>query len=482
MVKVASIFLSLALSAFSVTARYVFYYDQYHIGAPNNTITAGIDHVIVAFANSSLFTTSPAGLYQPFENITTIRSYFDPGTKVLISIGGWGDTHGFGEGAATDESRKLFAANVALLCDQYGFDGVDIDWEYPGGNGYDYRQIPNSEKVSEIDTYPVLLGEIRRAIGPNRLLTIAIPGKIKDMIAYTPEKSPAIWMLVDWVNVMTYDLMNRRDNITAHHTDVKTSLETVDYYINNLQLDPKKINLGFSMYAKYFKVDPAQPCDTGLGCATELLEDENGQDTGKSGTVTFQAENYAQNLSNITETTDNSCGLGVLKKCADGQCCSPYGFCGNTSEYCSNCQGPEFGSGCQKPSTKTPFQTAMENGITDEVAGGQYYFDRANNLFWTWDTAALISRKFTDVVAARGLGGVMAWSLAQDSYDYSHILALQKGAKELHLNATKNDKSDYVSSRIRMTSNFGSQTKNAPLPPASNPWWKPTWLKKLWPF
>ncbi|KAI6251026.1 hypothetical protein HI914_00331 [Erysiphe necator] len=482
MVKINSTVFSLVLSACSATARYVFYYDQYHVGAPNRTITAGIDHVVVAFANSSLFTTSPPGQYQPFEDIPTIRSYFDPGTKVLIAIGGWADTQGFGQGAATDESRKLFAANIALLCDQYGFDGVDIDWEYPGGNGADYRQIPNSAKVSEIDTYPVLLGEIRRAIGPNRLLTIATPGKVRDMIAYTPEKSPAIWMLVDWVNVMTYDLMNRRDNITAHHTDVKASLETVDYYINTLHLDPKKINLGFAMYAKYCKVDPAQPCATGLGCVTELLEDENGNDTGKSGTVTFQAENFAQIPSNITETTDGSCGASTLTKCADGECCSAFGFCGSTPDYCNNCQGPAFGSGCQTPSISSLFQNAIANGITDEDAGGQYYFDRANNLFWTWDTAALIARKFNDIVAARGLGGVMAWSLAQDSYDFSHILALQKGAREMHLNATKSETKNYVSSRIMISSSFGNQIQNTPTPPASNPWWKPNWLKKLWPF
>ncbi|RKF56067.1 putative extracellular chitinase, partial [Erysiphe neolycopersici] len=199
------------------------------------------------------------------------------------------------------------------------------------------------------------------------------------------------------------------------------------------------------MYAKYFEVDQAQPCDTGLGCATKLLEDENGQDTGKSGTVTFQAENYAQIPSNLTQSTDGSCGVGTFNKCADGLCCSPFGFwysrilflnfvniirSGDTSDYCNNCQGPEFGSGCQSRSITTLFQTAMASGTTDEIAGGQYYFDRANNLFWTWDTATLIERKFNDIVMARGLGGVMAWSLAQDSYDYSHILALQRGAKK----------------------------------------------------
>ncbi|RKF63444.1 Chitotriosidase-1 [Erysiphe neolycopersici] len=431
MLRIASAFLSLTLSTFSVTARYVFYYDEYHVGAPDNAVTSGIDHVIISSASSNLFTTSPPKLYQPFESITTTRSYFNPGTKVLISIGGWGDTEGFGKAAATEESRKIFAANIALLCDQHGFDGVDIMWEYPAGNGQDYRQIPNSYRISEIDTYPLLLGEIRRAIGPNRLLTIATPGRVRDMIAYTPEKAPLIWIMVDWVNVMTYDFINSRDNTTAHHSDVKKSLEIIDYYINDLQLDPQKINLGVSMYARFFKIDTAQPCDTGLGCATELLEDQNGLETGNCGTMTFQAENYRQPPNDIAETTDGTCGIFALKKCPDGQCCSTTSFCGTSPEFCNSCQGNAFGTGCQVPSTASLFQTAMANGIIDDVAGGQYYFDRGNNLFWTWDTPALIARKLTEIVEARRLGGVMAWSLGQDSFDFSHILALRDSVTRL---------------------------------------------------
>lgn len=73
----------------------------------------------------------------------------------------------------------------------------------------------------------------------------------------------------------------------------------------------------------------------------------------------------------------------------------------------------------------------MANGITDEAAGGQYYFDRGNNLFWTWDTPALTGRKLSEIVVSRGLGGMMGWGLGQDSYDFSHILALRDGLTRL---------------------------------------------------
>jgi hypothetical protein len=68
----------------------------------------------------------------------------------------------------------------------------------------------------------------------------------------------------------------------------------------------------------------------------------------------------------------------------------------------------------------------MAHGVTDRKAGGQYYFDPANKLFWTWDTPELISAKFDAIVRKYKLGGVMAWSLGEDSFDWSHIRAMAK--------------------------------------------------------
>jgi chitinase len=385
----------------------------------------------MAFANSSLFTTEPAGNYTPFESVDTMRSRFDNGTKILIALGGWGDTAGFSAGAADDTSRALYAKNLAAMLDSHGFDGVDIDWEYPGGNGADYKQIPNSDKVSEIETYPLLLAAIRSAIG-DKLLSIAVPAKEGDMIAFTAEQAPSIWASVDFVNIMTYDIMNRRDNITTHHSSVNGSLTAINHYLDNLCLPAAKANLGFAFYAKYFTVNTTYPCTNGLGCTTVLLEAEDGSDTGKSAAMTFEASNYASAPSNLTETTDGSCGASVFYYCKTGDCCSAYGYCGSTSDYCgTNCLS-EYGS-CTSTSISDQFKAAMANGITDEDAGGEYYWDSTNALFWTWDTPELIARKFTEIVEAKGLGGVMAWSAGEDSYDWGHILAIQKGVKSLGL-------------------------------------------------
>ena len=77
----------------------------------------------------------------------------------------------------------------------------DIDWEYPGGNGADYREVPNSAKQGEIAAFPRFLDIIRKAIGTEKILSIAVPGLERDMLAFTPETGPLIWPSVDFVNV-----------------------------------------------------------------------------------------------------------------------------------------------------------------------------------------------------------------------------------------------------------------------------------------
>lgn len=96
-------------------------------------------------------------------------------------------------------------------------------------------------------------------------------------------------------------------------------------------------------------------------------------------------------------TTDAYCALG---------CLSDYGTCGGTSLTDS-------------------WRTAQKYGIADQVQGGQYYYDTNGRIFWTWDTPALMERKFAEIVDKLKIGGVMAWSLGLDSHDWSHVEVLK---------------------------------------------------------
>ncbi|TQV93468.1 chitinase 18-11 [Cordyceps javanica] len=360
-----------ATKAHAATKRYIMYFDQWHkTNLPPKDVTAGVNYVIVAFAEAKGFNTADGTNYKPFMPTEEVRALFDEGTKVCMAIGGWGDTDGFGVAAASEDSRRRFAENVNKTASSLGYDCVDVDWEYPGGNGEDYKKKPNSGKVSEIETYPLLLKEIKTAIG-DKELSIAVPGKEVDMIAYTAEKIPEISASVDFVNVMTYDLMNRRDNVTNHHTSVQGSLATIERYLAR-GMPAEKMTLGFAFYAKWFATKSCAQCDQRpTGCPTAVLEDDQGKDTERSTAVTFEKENFEK------------------------------------------------------------FNKAVNGSKADDEQGGQWYWDATEKKYWTFDTPKFIDRKLNEIVKAKNLGGVMAWSLAQDSYDWSRFKALQNGMKSM---------------------------------------------------
>jgi GH18 family chitinase len=70
--------------------------------------------------------------YPLFTSVPDVRSRFPGDTKVMVAIGGWGDTQGFEQAAKNETTRKRWARQVAAMVTATGADGIDIDWEYPG--------------------------------------------------------------------------------------------------------------------------------------------------------------------------------------------------------------------------------------------------------------------------------------------------------------------------------------------------------------
>ncbi|GAB7354633.1 hypothetical protein MBLNU459_g5068t2 [Dothideomycetes sp. NU459] len=334
---------------------------------------------------SDLFNVDNQTYWPLFTTVDAVRSQFSDGTAIMIAIGGWGDTQGFSRAAASDASRKLFATNIKAMLEDTGADGenvnffqvgnqtkqagVDIDWEYPGGNGEDYRQIPNSEKAWEIDAYPSLLSEIREALGPDKIMSAAVPGLPRDMIAFTKATTPVIGETLDFLNIMTYDLMNRRDNTTKHHTGLNASQDAINAYIHH-GLSPGKANLGFAFYVKWFKTDVTGGCSQNpIGCKTAVMEDpETGADLGQAGAFSWHDQ--------------------VPKE------------------------------------LRASFQKALAEGEYDSEGGGHYFWDDKDNIFWSWDTPQAIEKKIPLVVDSKNLGGVFAWGLGEDAPEWSHLTAL----------------------------------------------------------
>lgn len=86
------------------------------------------------------------------------------------------------------------------------------------------------------------------------------------------------------------------------------------------------MNLGFAYYAKWFTTSPDGDCEANpIGCPTGLLENPDGTDTGKSGSMTFEKGNMAPAPKDLPVSDNGECGAAVGKKCEEGVCCSQFG-------------------------------------------------------------------------------------------------------------------------------------------------------------
>jgi chitinase len=128
-----------------------------------------------------------------------------PHLKSLISVGGWTLSGPFSDAALTEASRKKFAKSCVAFLLQYGFDGVDIDWEYPVGGGLE----SNKTRPEDRENYTLLLAELRRQLDEqgkadknHYLLTIAAPAGPRTAANLELDK---IHKHLDWINLMAYD-------------------------------------------------------------------------------------------------------------------------------------------------------------------------------------------------------------------------------------------------------------------------------------
>ena len=133
---------------------------------------------------------------------------------------------------------------------------------------------------------------------------------------------------------------------------------------------PEKANLGFAFYVKWFKTDLHGGCSRNpVGCKTVLMEDPiTGDDLGQAGAFSWH---------------------------------------------------DKVPSELEKSFTK-----ALRRAKYDKKHGGNYYWDSDENIWWSWDTPEVVSKKFPQIVEPKGLGGVFAWGLGEDAPRYPHLRAL----------------------------------------------------------
>ncbi|XP_025423968.1 probable chitinase 10 isoform X2 [Sipha flava] len=180
------------------------------------------------------------------------------GVKVSIGLGGWNDSAGdkYSRLVNNRSSRKKFIYNVLNFMDKYGFEGLDLDWEYPKCWQTNCNQGPDSDK----NAFSNFVMELKQAFKPHGyLLSAAVsPSKVVIDSGYDV---PILNQYLDWIGVMAYDYHGQWDKKTGHVAPSYYHPEddipyfnlnsTVHYWIEK-GANSRKIVLGVPLYGQSF--------------------------------------------------------------------------------------------------------------------------------------------------------------------------------------------------------------------------------------
>jgi GH18 family chitinase len=242
-------------------ASWAIYAQNYHI----TDIPAGqLTHVIYAFANvtadGDCVSVSSDDDAENFPQLLQLKQQY-PNLQILISVGGASHSTHFAAVSAHAARRSHFAQSCVQFMKQNGFDGIDIDWEYP--------------KREDRKHFTALLKKLRRQLDAqgsadkrHYLLTIAGPARPSH---FANIELSLIHPLLDWINLTSYNfhtassrvtnfnapLFSPSDSPTAEHDrDLNVDAAVKGYLAADVPAD--KIVLGVRFIATGWKgVGPA---------------------------------------------------------------------------------------------------------------------------------------------------------------------------------------------------------------------------------
>lgn len=213
-----------------------------------------LTHLMVAFGKigrEGIETGHLPGL----EQMARIRAW-NPSIKILLSLVG-SDKASFSDVAASERGRRELADSCLETAVRLGFDGVDLDWEYPCCPENFIEARPEDK-----ENFTLLCGAVRGAFDRhkgNRLLLTIAAGADRYYLQNT--QMDRVQSFLDAVFVMTYDLRCGFHTLTGHHTNLytatgdlyRTSADAAARLFAEAGVPKEKIVLGAAMYSRMWK-------------------------------------------------------------------------------------------------------------------------------------------------------------------------------------------------------------------------------------
>ena len=205
--------------------------------------------------------------------------------KVLLSVGGWSYNNEvleptFVAATQTMEECDFLAQNIVEAALQYGFDGVDLDWEHP-----------NKDTYQQYENLVVCLAQ--HCHDNSLLFTCAVVGGSSMDKAITDTAAASF----DWLNVMCYDGGEGED-----HSPMSLAVDYINYW-RERGIPASKLTLGVPFYER--------PSWNAYGTLVSADPDNAHRDTTEYQGKTV----YYNGIETMQEKTrfalENACGIMI---------------------------------------------------------------------------------------------------------------------------------------------------------------------------
>ncbi len=263
--------LALAGSAPAQPKEIIGYYPSWKWGERDNLVSPGrLPYEKLTMINYAFFLPLPDGrivgkdstgdaLYlrgNPDSSLVTLAHRHL--VKVMLSIGGWEDSGNFPLVASTPALRAAFAHACTDAVRTFGFDGIDVDWEFPGFAAHNGTPLDRDNCTALFRALKDSLAAQEQASGKRLLLTAALPAGGANLAGFD---LAALAGLLDMFNVMTYDFYGPWDSLANHNAPLYPSAgadtsRCVDaafrFFTGAGGLPPSRVNIGVPFYGHTF--------------------------------------------------------------------------------------------------------------------------------------------------------------------------------------------------------------------------------------